>query len=82
MPSSSAFRGLRHGVWMGWHDNSPLTDVTGSGLPAASWSETMNNQRAWEEPSETPLKAEYRRPGRNNGIHTHRILRIGIGPRR
>lgn len=29
------------GVWMGYDDNSPLTGVTGSGLPADIWRETM-----------------------------------------
>lgn len=29
------------GVWMGYDDNSPLTGVTGGGLPAEIWHETM-----------------------------------------
>ena len=29
------------GVWMGYDDNTPLTGVTGSGLPADIWHETM-----------------------------------------
>ena len=29
------------GVWMGFDDNTPLTGVTGSGLPAEIWRETM-----------------------------------------
>ncbi|NNF71745.1 MAG: PBP1A family penicillin-binding protein [Rhodobacteraceae bacterium] len=29
------------GVWMGYDDNTPLTGVTGSGLPAEIWQETM-----------------------------------------
>jgi len=29
------------GVWMGYDDNSPLTGVTGGGLPADIWHETM-----------------------------------------
>jgi len=29
------------GVWMGYDDNTPLTGVTGGGLPAAIWKETM-----------------------------------------
>jgi 1A family penicillin-binding protein len=28
-------------VWMGYDDNTPLTGVTGGGLPAAIWRETM-----------------------------------------
>jgi 1A family penicillin-binding protein len=29
------------GVWMGYDDNTPLTGVTGGGLPAEVWKETM-----------------------------------------
>ncbi|MGH1330430.1 MAG: transglycosylase domain-containing protein [Paracoccaceae bacterium] len=29
------------GVWMGYDDNTPLTGVTGGGLPAQIWHETM-----------------------------------------
>lgn len=29
------------GVWMGYDDNTPLTGVTGGGLPADIWKETM-----------------------------------------
>ncbi|MEO1000947.1 MAG: glycosyl transferase, partial [Pseudomonadota bacterium] len=29
------------GVWMGYDDNRPLTGVTGGGLPAVIWQETM-----------------------------------------
>jgi len=29
------------GVWMGYDDNTPLTGVTGSGLPAEIWNEVM-----------------------------------------
>jgi 1A family penicillin-binding protein len=29
------------GVWMGYDDNTPLSGVTGGGLPAAIWRETM-----------------------------------------
>ncbi|MGG7564729.1 transglycosylase domain-containing protein [Rhodovulum sp. DZ06] len=29
------------GVWMGYDDNTPLTGVTGGGLPAVIWRETM-----------------------------------------
>ncbi|WP_299966231.1 transglycosylase domain-containing protein [uncultured Roseobacter sp.] len=30
------------GVWMGYDDNTPLTGVTGAGLPADIWRETMS----------------------------------------
>ena len=29
------------GVWMGYDDNTPLTGVTGGGLPAEIWHEVM-----------------------------------------
>ena len=29
------------GIWMGYDDNTPLTGVTGGGLPAEIWRETM-----------------------------------------
>jgi len=29
------------GVWMGYDDNTPLTEVTGGGLPAEIWKATM-----------------------------------------
>jgi len=41
------------GVWMGYDDNSKLTGVTGGGLPAAIWRETM--ERVHEGLPATPL---------------------------
>ncbi|MGA9434671.1 MAG: PBP1A family penicillin-binding protein [Roseobacter sp.] len=41
------------GVWMGYDDNTPLTGVTGGGLPAEIWRETM--ARVHEGLPETPL---------------------------
>jgi len=34
------------GVWMGYDDNTPLTGVTGGGLPADIWRETMRRVHA------------------------------------
>jgi 1A family penicillin-binding protein len=34
------------GVWMGYDDNTPLNGVTGSGLPAEIWFETMSRIHA------------------------------------
>ncbi len=39
------------GVWMGNDDNSPLTGVTGGGLPAAIWRETMTRIHQGVPPS-------------------------------
>jgi len=41
------------GVWMGYDDNTPLSGVTGGGLPAEVWRETM--QRAHADLPPTPL---------------------------
>lgn len=41
------------GVWMGYDDNTPLTGVTGSGLPAEIWHETM--RRTLDGLTPTPL---------------------------
>ncbi|MEB8387561.1 transglycosylase domain-containing protein [Rhodobacteraceae bacterium KMM 6894] len=41
------------GVWMGYDDNTPLTGVTGGGLPADIWRETM--LRVHEGLPERPL---------------------------
>lgn len=41
------------GVWMGYDNNTPLTGVTGSGLPAEIWHETMT--RVLEGFPATPL---------------------------
>ncbi|TFL20154.1 transglycosylase domain-containing protein [Jannaschia formosa] len=41
------------GVWMGYDDNTPLTGVTGGGLPAEIWHETMT--RVHEGTPVTPL---------------------------
>lgn len=41
------------GVWMGYDDNTPLTGVTGGGLPAEIWRETM--ARVHEDLTPRPL---------------------------
>lgn len=43
------------GVWMGYDDNTPLTGVTGGGLPAEIWHETM--MRVHEGLTPVPLPA-------------------------
>lgn len=43
------------GVWMGFDDNRPLSGVTGGGLPADIWRETMTRITAGMQP--TPLPA-------------------------
>jgi len=48
------------GVWMGYDDNTPLTGVTGSGLPAEIWHETMT--RVHDGITPTPLPAFVPKP--------------------
>ncbi|MCG3269385.1 transglycosylase domain-containing protein [Yoonia sp. I 8.24] len=43
------------GVWMGNDDNRPLTGVTGGGLPATIWRETMTRVLADKTPTPLPL---------------------------
>jgi membrane peptidoglycan carboxypeptidase len=44
------------GVWMGYDDNTPLTGVTGSGLPAEIWHETMVRVHTGLQPSPLPMQ--------------------------
>jgi membrane peptidoglycan carboxypeptidase len=43
------------GVWMGYDDNSKLTGVTGGGLPAEIWRETMLKVIEGTEPRPLPM---------------------------
>ncbi len=43
------------GVWMGYDDNSPLTGVTGGGLPATIWAETMTRVHRGLSPRPLPM---------------------------
>ncbi len=45
------------GVWMGYDDNTPLTGVTGSGLPAEIWHETMTRVLAGMTPTPLPMQS-------------------------
>lgn len=45
------------GVWMGYDDNTPLTGVTGGGLPAEIWHETMLRVHEGLEPVPLPMRA-------------------------
>ena len=64
------------GVWIGYDDNTPLSGVTGGGLPAEIWRETMTRihqdlpirnlpMMMPERVAETP-KDRQRKPRRNN----------------
>lgn len=43
------------GVWMGYDDNTPLTGVTGGGLPAEIWRETMTRVHEGLPPRALPM---------------------------
>jgi 1A family penicillin-binding protein len=43
------------GVWMGYDDNSRLSGVTGGGLPATIWRETMVRVLAGMQPTPLPM---------------------------
>ena len=45
------------GVWMGYDDNTPLTGVTGGGLPAEIWRETMIRVHDGVPPRPLPMQA-------------------------
>ncbi len=45
------------GVWMGYDDNTPLTGVTGGGLPADIWRETMERVHEGIPPHPLPMVA-------------------------
>jgi membrane peptidoglycan carboxypeptidase len=44
------------GVWMGYDDNTPLTGVTGGGLPAEIWHEAMVRVHEGLEPKPLPMQ--------------------------
>ena len=51
------------GVWMGYDNNEPLTGVTGGGLPAEIWRETMRPILEGKQPTPLPMLA----PGQSTG---------------
>lgn len=48
------------GVWMGYDDNSPLSGVTGGGLPAEIWHETMVRVHEGMTPQPLPMREPVR----------------------
>ena len=48
------------GVWMGYDDNSPLTGVTGGGLPSEIFHETMMRITEGMEPRPLPMREPVR----------------------
>ena len=62
------------GVWMGYDDNTPLTDVTGGGLPAEIWRQTM--ERIVAGMPARPLPMDVPRPGTGDAIATASSLSV------
>lgn len=50
------------GVWMGYDDNTPLSGVTGGGLPAEIWQETMVRVHEGVDPKPLPMLRPQPRP--------------------
>jgi membrane peptidoglycan carboxypeptidase len=50
------------GVWMGYDDNTPLTGVTGSGLPAEIWHEVMMRVHEGQQPVPLPMIEPWQMP--------------------
>jgi membrane peptidoglycan carboxypeptidase len=48
------------GVWMGYDDNRRLTGVTGGGLPATIWRETMLRVLSGQQPTPLPMSIPQR----------------------
>ena len=52
------------GIWMGYDDNTPLTGVTGGGLPAEIWKQTMIRITEGEIPRPLPSFTPQAEPSR------------------
>ena len=79
------------GVWMGYDDNTPLTGVTGGGLPAEIWHEVMTRVQADLTPRPLPMidadapiadRARASRPARGSGPDPYRARRRRLALRR
>ena len=72
------------GVWMGYDDNSPLKGVTGGGLPADIWRETMTRvldgrtpvPLPMDAPTATATSAPVMTGGTTNQPQDHTILNV------
>lgn len=60
------------GVWMGYDDNTPLTGVTGSGLPAEIWREAMLRVHAGLGPVPLPMRQPEGQPKEHEPAQTSR----------
>ncbi len=80
------------GVWMGYDDNTPLSGVTGGGLPAEIWRQTMLRVHEGLTPKPLPMrvpvqpsnpgKPKNTRPRKNVGEVIDGVLRDIFGGKR
>ncbi|KAA9007115.1 transglycosylase domain-containing protein [Histidinibacterium aquaticum] len=61
------------GVWMGYDDNTPLSGVTGSGLPAEIWHETMMRVTEGMTPRPLPMQPPEGRSGNRLGASSGNV---------
>jgi penicillin-binding protein 1A len=61
------------GVWMGYDDNTPLSGVTGGGLPAEIWRQTMARIHEDLPPRPLPMIDPTSRRGRRRSSSTCRV---------
>jgi len=54
------------GVWMGYDDNTPLTGVTGGGLPTEIWRETMQRIHEGITPKPLPMSRNITATGQSS----------------
>ncbi len=66
------------GVWMGYDDNTPLKGVTGSGLPAEIWHETMRRGHEGVPVSALPMMDGGSNPRKTNAPSEGDRTRSGI----
>ena len=68
------------GVWMGYDDNTPLTGVTGSGLPAEIWRDTMVRVHEGQERHPLPMLHPAPAPTPVRDVTTGRPAQPGAVP--
>lgn len=68
------------GVWMGYDDNTPLSGVTGSGLPAEIWHETMLRVHEGLPPQPLPMLRPAPRPEPVQPLPQRRVPQAGTNP--
>jgi len=68
------------GVWMGYDDNTPLKGVTGGGLPAEIWQETMLRVHEGLPAKPLPMQRPAPRPEPMQPLPQRRVPQSGGNP--